>query len=752
VLPHDAGVPDPTSNVPPNRPDGNPVAGRIEPAVPLKPRDPVGPPPALSSPPDLRALLHALRRRWFAALTLGGGLAVVAALAAWFLLSPKYTAFSMLRVNSNIPELAGGDKVAARTEFTTYMRTQAGLVKSIPVIRSAMKTDEVRRLNLEARETNPEHFIEDELKVEFQDASEFLNVTMSGANSAEVTAVVRAITKAYLDLIVYAEKNQRVQRVAELDKAYTELSGNLKRDKDGLDKAADLARVTRGDRPDFADQERLAEYQNAKVQRDQFRLELLRAQASLNAHNAQTESLKTVRVSEASLESALETDADYRTLRQRMVDVEAVKARYERDAKRPQEERGWQNAVDRLAKLKAEAEQRREEVRGLVKKRFENRRLEEHQLALPELDNRVKFAEGQLARYEKDVERLEKETEKLRKNNNDIEVRRLEVARQELNLNNIGRQLDNLRLELRAPDRITLYQDAELQKKDMKKQILGAIVAPVAVLFVVCMSLALHEHKQRRVHTADQVASGLGIRVVGAVPDLPNLERHLVSPSGEPDLEGHPVLESIDAIRTQLLREAQTEATRVVLVTSAVAGEGKTTLASHLASSLARAGRKTLLIDGDLRRPAVHQLFELPMQPGFSEVLLGEVEASDAVQATTLDNLAVIPAGQWDREVLQALARDGLEGVFEKLREEFDFLVIDSHPVLAATDSLLLGQRADAVILSVMREVSQAPRVYAACRRLTGLNVRVLGAVVNGTDPDEVITNGPSPTGMALAS
>ena len=73
-----------------------------------------------------------------------------------------------------------------------------------------------------------------------------------------------------------------------------------------------------------------------------------------------------------------------------------------------------------------------------------------------------------------------------------------------------------------------------------------------------------------------------------------------------------------------------------------------------------------------------------------------------------------MPAGQWDREVLQALARDGLEGIFEKLREEFDFIVIDSHPVLAATDSLLIGQHVDAVILSVLRDVSQTPRVYAA--------------------------------------
>jgi MinD-like ATPase involved in chromosome partitioning or flagellar assembly len=127
------------------------------------------------------------------------------------------------------------------------------------------------------------------------------------------------------------------------------------------------------------------------------------------------------------------------------------------------------------------------------------------------------------------------------------------------------------------------------------------------------------------------------------------------------------------------------------------------------------------------------------MQPGYSEVALGEVELADAILPTTLDGLSFMAAGQWDREVLQALARDGLEGIFEKLQEEFDFVVIDSHPVLPATDSLLIGQRVDAVILSVLREVSQMPRVYAASQRLTTLGIRVLGAVVNGADPEEAL-------------
>src|SRR5947209_14568008 len=98
-MPQDAGFPDPPGNPPPGRRDSNPIAGRIDlPAVPAP--DAAPPPPGLSAAPDLQSLLQALRRRWVAAVTLGGTLACIAALAAWFLLSPKYTAFARLRVAS----------------------------------------------------------------------------------------------------------------------------------------------------------------------------------------------------------------------------------------------------------------------------------------------------------------------------------------------------------------------------------------------------------------------------------------------------------------------------------------------------------------------------------------------------------------------------------------------------------------------------------------------------------------------------
>jgi capsular exopolysaccharide synthesis family protein len=181
-----------------------------------------------------------------------------------------------------------------------------------------------------------------------------------------------------------------------------------------------------------------------------------------------------------------------------------------------------------------------------------------------------------------------------------------------------------------------------------------------------------------------------------------------------------------------LLHAARTESLQVVMVTSALPGEGKTSLASQLATSLARAWRKTLLVDGDLRKPGAHALFDLPQEPGLCEVLRGEVQAADAIKPTALSRLWLMPAGNWDNHAVQALAQESVRAMFSQLKEHYDFIIVDSAPVLPVADSLLLGQNVDAVIFSLLRDVSRLPTVYSAQQRLNNLGIRILGAVVLG--------------------
>jgi capsular exopolysaccharide synthesis family protein len=275
------------------------------------------------------------------------------------------------------------------------------------------------------------------------------------------------------------------------------------------------------------------------------------------------------------------------------------------------------------------------------------------------------------------------------------------------------------------------------QKADVKKQILMCGGAGGSVLGFILLAFAYWEFRARRISNVEDVVYGLGWRLVGQLPALPERSRGgLLRRHADPRYWQSLMTESVDATRTMILHAARVEGIRTVMVTSAVSGEGKTSLSCHLSCSLARAGRKTLLLDCDLRNPAAHRLFELPGEPGLCEVLRGEAQLDDVIRATPAANLWMIPAGQFDEQALQmlTLTKEGFSALLERLKTQFDFIVVDSSPVLPVVDSLVIGQNVDVVVFSLLRDVSRIPSVYAAYQRLATLDIRILGAVVNGVD------------------
>jgi capsular exopolysaccharide synthesis family protein len=713
------------------------------------------------------SLLVALRRRWISAVLLGGTLGLLAAGAMWYLLTPKHTAFAQLSVLYHTPGILPGS-TATTSDFKTYLQTTANEVISRQVIASALKRDEVKRLGLDRKELDPAQAIADDLKVEAKDNSELLTILYSHYDPTVALTVVNAIKESYMEGIVYAKRNERVGKVRELEKAYNETVEALRKKKENLERVGKNLGTT--DPLLWREQrlELMGDLKDSKHQAATIGFELIKAQAALDTLDARIKAYKDRTAPgatppafdkatfEAALDEALEKDVEARQLRERISAYEEAIDDYINVKRYRPDYFAVVAFRDKANNVRRQLDKRKETVAERVKKTLARAATpptgpmaEDPGIMRAQLQKQVNALETLEENLSNRIKELTKQAARTPVLAAEYEQNADEIKREEETLRQIGHNLDREKVEMRAASRIRSFQDAELLKREIKKQVLAAGVAPIAVLGAVCMGLAWFEFRKRRVRSASEISRGLGIRVVGAVPQMPNLERQLVSLAGENELEGTPVMESIDAIRTRLLHEANTRSTRVVMVTSAGPGEGKTTLASALATSLARAGRKTLLLDGDLRRPTVHELFEVAMQPGLSEVLLGEIEVAEVAQESMQENLSLIPAGQWDREVLLALSRDGLEGIFERLAEEFDFIVVDSHPVLSATDSLLIGRQADAVLLSVLREVSQMPRVYAAQQQLAAVGIRVLGAVVNGTSPEEVYTSPAVPVAVA---
>lgn len=692
----------------------------------------VSPPLALSSGPDALSLLKALQRRWLLAGGVGLLLGLATFAALWFLMPAKYQAFSLLQVAVNRASLGGIND--GRNDFQTYMKTQAGRLKSRDVLMKALGQDQVRNLGLIKRQPDTLStltWIDENLKVDIQDQSELLTVSLTGEEPAELVILVNALTRSYLNIISTQENSERKNRVEKMKVLYETANEKL-REKVA---ARDALAKGQGGKDAISMAQKQATLMNqlnrAQEQLQQVQFELEKKQIQLANQQAARKKLEAQPAPEFSLPEIQNSDL---SLKQDLVEFDKTRKTVERMilAGHPKTESTLVVTEHKLETIKKKIADRTKELLDEYTARYRKKQDAEMASTIAALQIEIGPLENQSKKLNDKVDLLTKETEQINISTARNQVLENDIAQLESTAFGFHKQLTGFQADQGSEDRVKLVSEAEWQNRDSKKRAFLLILGPLAMLCAGVLGVAWCEFMARRIHGPDEVVNGLAMRVVGAVPALPDPRRRSAHPEEE-ELYRHNLIESIDAIRTMLLRNADTEGIRVVMVTSAVGGEGKTTLASNLAMSLARAGRRTLLMDCDLRQPAAHQLFEQTLQPGFSEVVLGEVELPDAVRPTTTDpNLHLLPAGHWDREVIQGLAKNGIESIFEKLKAEFDFVIVDSHPVLPATDSLLIGQHVDAVIVSLMRDVSQMHHVYNACQQLATLGIRVFGSVVNG--------------------
>jgi capsular exopolysaccharide synthesis family protein len=294
-----------------------------------------------------------------------------------------------------------------------------------------------------------------------------------------------------------------------------------------------------------------------------------------------------------------------------------------------------------------------------------------------------------------------------------------------------------LQTELQAPARIRLLQDkASIPTKPLAPIPYKQLLMACSAAFVAPFGLALlREITVKRISDIEQLAQNSGLRVLGEVVALP-VRLVAVSPnqlSKRLRRDTHIYAESINSLRTNLaLAEGLNR--QVLVVTSASAGEGKTSVAVSLAMSIANAtGKPTLIIDGDLRSPFVATMLRAKNQPGLFEVLSNTCKLDDAIQHLGDNGLCVIPGGHATRSTHRVLGIDELNRLLEQLRERFSTIVIDTPPILGASESLVLAKAADAVLFCALCGVSKAAQVRLAMDRLHHARVNVAGAVLSGT-------------------
>jgi capsular exopolysaccharide synthesis family protein len=250
----------------------------------------------------------------------------------------------------------------------------------------------------------------------------------------------------------------------------------------------------------------------------------------------------------------------------------------------------------------------------------------------------------------------------------------------------------------------------------------------------------------RTIRSVESVES-LGIQVLGVIPHLGQVAdargksgpKQLGASQSADELivvrePMSPAAETFRMIRTNLAFMSQEKPLRSAVVTSAMPLEGKTTIASNLAVTLAQFGRSVLLVDSDLRRPRLHRVLDVDNQLGLSTLVEGRSSWKAAVHQTKIDGLSVLTSGPIPQNPSELLHSEAFARVKNELLENFDYVLFDSPPMGAVTDAAILAPQVDGVLLVVRAGTSTLHSVAGARKQLQGVSARLLGAILNDAD------------------
>jgi succinoglycan biosynthesis transport protein ExoP len=271
--------------------------------------------------------------------------------------------------------------------------------------------------------------------------------------------------------------------------------------------------------------------------------------------------------------------------------------------------------------------------------------------------------------------------------------------------------------------------------KPVQNALLALIVGGILGVVVAFVRDSLDERIR---DASDLERAAPGLPVLTAVPEVRETQTSHVSVR---DDSMSAAAEAYRSLRTSVKFASLDNPTRIIQVTSAVPGEGKTTTAANLAEAFAQGGERVALVGCDLRRPAVHHRFGSEVSPGLTNVLLGDESLAYAVNPIH-DGLYLLPAGSLPPNPSELLSSSRTEAVIHSLAEEFDVVILDCTPILPVTDALAMSRIVDSTLLVVDIRTTKRKVVHQAIERLTQVSAPITGLVLIGVGNDAAFNYG----------
>ncbi len=746
----------------------------------LQSRGRPAPKPADSSGLSILSILAALRRRWAPAILLGCLLAPLLAAAGWFALAPKQSATAFLQVESSDMPLAfktADQEAGGVIAFKIFKNSQKNLITDTTVLQTALTnllkpTADGAVVNLPTiREAGTAvqqlQWLRESLKVTFLDDSEVMAVELSSSSVEESKLIVNAVVNAYLEEIVEKEMVNRRKRLAELNRAHEETSETILKERKLITGSVGVVGSADPETLSLAEQTAVQQYGQLQTELNMVKYELLKAKGLLELTNdmkvqataanaeqlaeagskeTETEIELGIQISQLEYEQALGKDLEYQELSAEGREVSRKIREMERASFG---ERMTGPLMQEAKQIRQALADRREVVMDMVKKDLEMRmasgRLKTSDIGVtgtnlvdPQLVAKqqleVKILEERKSMIEEDLEKVKDTAKALGSENAELEMRRAKIASLNEVLANLQREIEATRIEQNSSrQRVFLRSPAEdVQGSDPKKRLAATAAGGVFGLMLPLLAFVFFDMQRKLIDDPKKLSSDLNVDILGMLPSVKGPAALLESPQSKRGKSQYAnLVESVHSIVAMLVKKASVDERQIFMVSSAAPGEGKSTLAQNLWTGLCNANYRCLLVDLDLRRPSIHRYLNVEIGVGASDVLSGNATVEDAIRSIE-GNKFFMTAGENRQLNLAALATDPLPKFFDHLRAHFDFIIVDSAPILPIVDSRIIGEHVDGAVLATIRDRSRVPQLIAAIELLKAHDTDILGVVMSG--------------------
>ncbi len=688
---------------------------------------------------SLRFLAAVFARWWRVLVPVSLLLTAVSIGLVLFFFQPRYRATAWLQVKGQQPYVAfPEDGSEDRESNRKYVHTQIELLRSPLILSRALSQPEISQLSELKRRRDPVDWLARKgLEVTPKGDSELLEISFEASDPRGGARLVDAVINAYfairdeksdaqiqsIILLLENERSRRAEGIKLLQAEIRQLQAQLvAKDPTLVSSTMQANDIVISDNPLKNVQENLAQAQ--------IDHKILEAQVSALSATLEDPSLVPDVLIDRQVDARQEIQETIASLNQKRALLDQIAAASVQAGEDPRYKRTAQEVQQLEATLQSLREASRPRIRSEMEALAQLDRQQQLEALRTQLSTQQLVVQSMRGNYDELVQDLSLSGGQTL----DLRLKQRELDRRQEVFDRISNRAAQLATEMYAPRRVEPIQDARVSELPVEslpwKPLLLAFGASLTLPFGLCL---LFEKSVRRVTSVEQLQLEAALPVMGEIARLPLRQARRLDAPRSLNYELGVFEESVDSLRTGLVLAHDREEIQVLAVSSAVSGEGKSSVASQLAVSLARAsGQPTLLIDGDMRSPDLHRIFQIDLQPGLAEVLGGGQKISECINRSWSEHVHILPAGKLTNSPHKLLGAERFVAVLDWARRRYRYIVIDTPPILAASESMVMARAADGTLICAMRDVSRESHVRMTFNRLLSVGAKPVGTVLSG--------------------